>query len=50
MTNLPSPRTSFAARRGELEEIERVFADPDCRLYGPWNVVERLALRASSGA
>jgi hypothetical protein len=33
MTNLPSPRTSFAARRGELEEIERVFGDPGCRLY-----------------
>jgi hypothetical protein len=33
MTNLPSPWTLFAGRRGELEEIDRMFPDPGCRLH-----------------
>src|SRR6478672_5913862 len=32
MKNLPAPRTSFVGRASELEEIDRLLEDPDCRL------------------
>lgn len=32
MKNLPAPRTSFVGRASELEEIDRLLGDPDCRL------------------
>jgi len=51
MTNLPSPRTSFVGRREELEEIDRLLEDPNCRLLtlvGPGGVGKtRLALEAA---
>jgi predicted ATPase/class 3 adenylate cyclase len=51
ITNLPSPRTSFVGRRDELEEIDRLLEDPNCRLLtlmGPGGVGKtRLALEAA---
>jgi predicted ATPase/class 3 adenylate cyclase len=51
ITNLPSPRTSFVGRRDELDEIDRLLADPDCRLLtivGPGGIGKtRLALVAA---
>src|SRR4051812_3891642 len=32
MKNLPAPRTSFVGRTAELDEIDRLLGDPDCRL------------------
>jgi predicted ATPase/class 3 adenylate cyclase len=32
MKNLPAPRTSFIGRSGELEKIDRLLDEPDCRL------------------
>ncbi|MGZ4419490.1 MAG: ATP-binding protein, partial [Gaiellaceae bacterium] len=32
MKNLPGPRTSFVGRASELDEIDRLLDDPDCRL------------------
>src|SRR5439155_27353066 len=32
MKNLPLPRTSFVGRASELEAIDRLLEDPDCRL------------------
>src|SRR6266540_292454 len=32
MRNLPAPRTSFVGRASELDEIDRLLEDPDCRL------------------
>src|SRR2546426_5307484 len=32
MKNLPAPRTSFVGRTSELDEIDRLLEDPDCRL------------------
>ena len=32
MKNLPAPRTSFVGRASELDEIDRLLEDPDCRL------------------
>jgi predicted ATPase/class 3 adenylate cyclase len=52
MTNLPSPRTSFVGRRDELDEIDRLLEDPNCRLLtlvGPGGVGKtRLALEAAA--
>jgi predicted ATPase/class 3 adenylate cyclase len=52
MTNLPSPRTSFVGRHDELEEIDRLLEDPNCRLLtlvGPGGVGKtRLALEAAA--
>jgi predicted ATPase len=52
MTNLPSPRTSFVGRRDELEEIDRLLEDLNCRLLtlvGPGGVGKtRLALEAAA--
>ena len=52
ITNLPSPRTSFVGRHGELEEIDRLLEDPNCRLLtlvGPGGVGKtRLALEAAA--
>ncbi len=52
MKNLPAPRTSFVGRADELEAIERMLEDPDCRLLtlvGPGGVGKtRLALEAAA--
>ncbi|MDH4345711.1 MAG: AAA family ATPase, partial [Thermoleophilia bacterium] len=52
MKNLPAPRTSFVGRSRELDEIERLLGDPDCRLLtlvGPGGVGKtRLALEAAA--
>ncbi len=52
MKNLPAPRTSFVGRSHELDEIERLLGDPDCRLLtlvGPGGVGKtRLALEAAA--
>ena len=52
MRNLPAPRTSFVGRAEELEAIERMLEDPDCRLLtlvGPGGVGKtRLALEAAA--
>jgi predicted ATPase/class 3 adenylate cyclase/tetratricopeptide (TPR) repeat protein len=52
LTNLPSPRTSFVGRGDELEEIDRLLEDPNCRLLtlvGPGGVGKtRLALEAAA--
>src|SRR5437764_1424845 len=52
MKNLPAPRTSFVGRASELDEIDRLLADPDCRLLtlvGPGGAGKtRLALEAAA--
>jgi predicted ATPase len=52
MKNLPAPRTSFVGRTSELEEIDRLLGDPDCRLLtlvGPGGAGKtRLALAAAA--
>src|SRR6266540_985405 len=52
MRNLPAPRTSFVGRASELEEIDRLLEDPDCRLLtlvGPGGAGKtRLALEAAA--
>src|SRR4051812_15061324 len=52
MKNLPLPRTSFVGRASELEEIERLLEDPECRLLtlvGPGGAGKtRLALEAAA--
>ncbi len=51
MKNLPAPRTSFVGRTSELDEIDRLLEDPDCRLLtlvGPGGAGKtRLALEAA---
>src|SRR3954469_2551738 len=52
MKNLPAPRSSFVGRSGELDEIDRLLGDPDCRLLtlvGPGGAGKtRLALEAAA--
>ena len=52
MKNLPAPRTSFVGRGSELDEIDRLLEDPDCRLLtlvGPGGAGKtRLALEAAA--
>ncbi|MGI8825952.1 MAG: ATP-binding protein [Chloroflexota bacterium] len=52
MKNLPAPRTSFVGRASELDEIDRLLGDPDCRLLtlvGPGGAGKtRLALVAAA--
>src|SRR6266511_380646 len=52
MRNLPAPRTSFVGRSSELDEIDRLLGDPDCRLLtlvGPGGAGKtRLALEAAA--
>lgn len=52
MKNLPLPRTSFVGRTSELDEIDRLLEDPDCRLLtlvGPGGAGKtRLALEAAA--
>ena len=52
MKNLPAPRTSFVGRAAELDEIDRLLGDPDCRLLtlvGPGGAGKtRLALEAAA--
>ena len=52
MKNLPAPRTSFVGRGSELDEIDRLLEDPDCRLLtlvGPGGSGKtRLALEAAA--
>ena len=52
MKNLPAPRTSFVGRTSELDEIDRLLEDPDCRLLtlvGPGGAGKtRLALEAAA--
>src|SRR6266568_554280 len=52
MKNLPLPRTSFVGRASELDEIDRLLEDPDCRLLtlvGPGGAGKtRLALEAAA--
>ena len=51
MKNLPAPRTSFVGRASELDAIDRLLEDPDCRLLtlvGPGGAGKtRLALEAA---
>jgi predicted ATPase len=50
--NLPAPRTSFVGRASELDEIDRLLEDPECRLLtlvGPGGAGKtRLALEAAA--
>lgn len=50
--NLPTPRTSFVGRASELEDIDRLLGDSDCRLLtlvGPGGAGKtRLALEAAA--
>src|SRR5438128_7810363 len=50
--NLPAPRTSFVGRASELDEIDRLLGQPDCRLLtlvGPGGAGKtRLALEAAA--
>src|SRR6184192_2287529 len=52
MKNLPLPRTSFVGRASELEAIDRLLENPDCRLLtlvGPGGAGKtRLALEAAA--
>jgi predicted ATPase len=52
MKNLPLPRTSFVGRASELEAVDRLLEDPECRLLtlvGPGGAGKtRLALEAAS--
>src|SRR5438270_5905341 len=52
MKNLPAPRTSFVGRVAELDEIDRLLEQPDCRLLtlvGPGGAGKtRLALEAAA--
>ncbi len=52
MRNLPAPRTSFVGRASELDEIDRLLEDGDCRLLtlvGPGGAGKtRLALEAAA--
>jgi predicted ATPase/class 3 adenylate cyclase len=52
MKNLPLPRTSFVGRAEELEAIDRLLEDPECRLLtlvGPGGAGKtRLALEAAA--
>ncbi|MGZ8706843.1 MAG: ATP-binding protein [Gaiellaceae bacterium] len=52
MKNLPAPRTSFVGRAAELDEIDRLLGDPDCRLLtlvGPGGAGKtRLACEAAA--
>jgi predicted ATPase/class 3 adenylate cyclase len=52
MNNLPAPRTSFVGRASELEAIDRLLDDPECRLVtlvGPGGAGKtRLALEAAA--
>jgi predicted ATPase/class 3 adenylate cyclase len=52
MRHLPAPRTSFVGRADELESIDGMLDDPDCRLVtlvGPGGVGKtRLALEAAA--
>ena len=52
MKNLPLPRTSFVGRASELEAIDRLLEDPECRLLtlvGPGGAGKtRLALEAAA--
>ena len=52
MRNLPAPHTSFVGRTVELDTIDRMLDDPDCRLItlvGPGGVGKtRLALEAAA--
>jgi len=52
MKNLPAPRTSFVGRAAELDEIDRLLEDPECRLLtlvGPGGAGKtRLALEAAA--
>jgi predicted ATPase len=52
MNNLPAPSTSFVGRASELDEIDRLLEDPDCRLLslvGPGGAGKtRLALEAAA--
>jgi DNA-binding SARP family transcriptional activator len=52
--NLPVPSTPFVGRQRELEQIQTLLADPNCRLLtllGPGGVGKtRLAIRAASEA
>ncbi len=52
MKNLPRPRTSFVGRASELEAIDRLLEDPECRLLtlvGPGGAGKtRLALEAAA--
>jgi predicted ATPase len=52
MKNLPAPRTSFVGRASELDEIDRLLGDSDCRLLtlvGPGGAGKtRLALAAAA--
>src|SRR5213082_1079319 len=52
MKNLPLPRTSFVGRASELEAVDRLLDDPECRLltlFGPGGAGKtRLALEAAA--
>jgi predicted ATPase/class 3 adenylate cyclase len=52
MKNLPAPRTSFVGRASELDEIDRLLDDSECRLLtlvGPGGAGKtRLALEAAA--
>jgi predicted ATPase/class 3 adenylate cyclase len=52
MKNLPLPRTSFVGRASELEAVDRLLEDPECRLLtlvGPGGAGKtRLALEAAA--
>jgi len=51
MRNLPVQRTSFVGRASELDELDKLFGEPDCRLVtlvGPGGVGKtRIALEAA---